>query len=204
MSNFLLKKPHCVLIHIPKTGGTSIRKGVWGKRVQGPKFGHIPQEWAGHFKFAFVRDPLDRFLSVWRMFTLGPEGDPDWSMPRDHRALSLDDLFDIVRDDSILYDERRKTFEEKIRHHAIPQTHPFNCLREADFVGRFEDIDADFARIAAHVGLTAQLPRIHVTATGPVDARAVLGPVLADAAAAYYAEDYRFIADEIEAYRKLP
>ena len=204
MSNFLLRSPDCVLIHIPKTGGTSIRKGAWDKRVKGPRFGSIPEEWQGLFSFAFVRDPLDRFLSAYRMFTQGPAGDPDWSLPRDARSLTHAAFFDIVRDESIIHDERRSSFEEKIRHHAIPQTHPFNCLRQADFVGRFEDIDADFARIAKHVGLNSDLPRLHVTADAPVDPRSVLGAALADAVAGYYAEDYAFLDRELPGYRKLP
>lgn len=203
MSNFLLKNPDCVLIHIPKTGGTSIRKGAWNRRVRGPRFGAIPEEWRGYFKFAFVREPLDRFLSAYRMFTEGTEGDPDWALPPDARPLTLDEFFDITRDESIVFDERRRSFDEKIRHHTIPQTHPFNCLREADFIGRFEEMDEDFARIARHVGLTSALPRMHVTTAAPVDARAVLGPRLADAVARYYAEDIAFIEHELPRYRGL-
>lgn len=200
MSNFLLKNPDCVLIHITKTGGTSIRKGAW-TRVRGPRFGVIPEEWRHHFAFAFVREPLDRFLSVYRMFTSGPTGDPSWSLPRDARPLTHDEFFDIVRDDSIIFDQRRRSFEERIRHHAIPQTHPFNCLREADFIGRFETIAEDYGRIARHVGQTATLPHLHVTAREPVDARAELGPVLADAVAEYYRDDYRFIENELADFR---
>ena len=89
MSNFLLKNPDAVLIHIPKTGGTSIRKGAWGRRVRGPRFGTIPEAWRHHFKFAFVREPLDRFLSAYRMFTEGPRGDPDWALPAEWLAQAL-------------------------------------------------------------------------------------------------------------------
>lgn len=202
MSNFLLRQPDCVLIHIPKTGGTSIRKGAWGKRAKGPRFGTIPDEWQGLFKFAFMREPLSRFLSAYRMFTQGTRNEPDWTMPADARPLTLAAFFDIVRDDGIIYDQRRRTFEEKIRHHTIPQTHPFNCLRAADFIGRFEDLAADYALIAAHVGQTEPLPHMHATAAPARDPREVLGP-LADAVAEYYAEDSRFIAEDLPRYRPL-
>jgi hypothetical protein len=36
MSNFLLRNPDCVFIHIPKTGGSSIRNGLWLSRYEGP------------------------------------------------------------------------------------------------------------------------------------------------------------------------
>ena len=56
--------------------------------------------------------------------------------------MSLAAFLDIVEDESIAYGARRRTAEEKIRHHTIPQSHPFNCLQFADFVGRFENIGA--------------------------------------------------------------
>lgn len=203
MSNFLLKNPDCVLIHIPKTGGTSIRKGAWAKRVRGPRFGHIPEPWADLFKFAFMREPLDRFLSAYRMFTTGTEAESEWNLPSDARPLTHSEFFDIVRDEAFVHDGKGRRFEDRIRHHTIPQTHPFNCLRMADFVGRFETLDADFARIARHVGMTAALPHMHITARAPVDAVAILGPALAGAVAEYYAEDRRFLDEEIGGYRRL-
>ncbi len=164
MSNFRLRNPDCVLIHIPKTGGTSIRKGIWGSHYDGPTFGTIPDDWMTLFKFAFVRHPLQRFVSAWKMFTEGAKGDPQWSLPRDHRALSLEQFIDIVTDDSIIYDERRSTFEEKIRHHTIPQTHPFNCLHLADYVARQEDYEREVRFICQRVGVDlSHVPHMHVT-----------------------------------------
>lgn len=163
MSNFRLSDPDCVLIHIPKTGGTSIRKGAWEGRASKAVFGRIPEEWSPLFKFAFVRHPLDRLISAWKMFTEGAIGDPTWSLPRNARPLTITEMLDIVEDETIIYDERRKKIEEKIRHHAIPQTHPFNCLQYADFVGRFETIDSDFQKIADRVGIKTELPKMHYT-----------------------------------------
>lgn len=172
MANFLLTNPDCVFIHIHKTGGTSIRHGVWGGvRPVEPAFGHIPGEWMHLFKFAFVRHPLDRFISAWKMFTDGATdsqrfvGAPP-RKPRSERQLSIDEFAAIVCDDTIIYDERRKTFEERIRHHAIPQTHEFNCLRFADFVGRFESIDADFDVIRERLEITTALPKLNHTVHG--------------------------------------
>jgi hypothetical protein len=53
MSIFLLKDPDCVFIHIPKTGGTSIRKGVWEKNYEGAVFGSVPKEWRQVFGIHF-------------------------------------------------------------------------------------------------------------------------------------------------------
>ena len=168
MSIFLLLQPRCVLIHIPKTGGTSIRKGVWNSRYIGPVFGGVPEEWKQEFKFAFVRHPLCRLTSAYRMFTEGPRGDSSWKPPPDARSLRFEEFLEIVLDDSIIFDHRRSTFEERIRHHTIPQTHPFNALREADLIGRYEHLQDDFRTIAARVGLNGvHLPRMHFTTAKP-------------------------------------
>jgi hypothetical protein len=166
MSNFLLHEPEAVLIHIPKTGGTSIRNGVWEKRYEGPVFGVIPGAWQGLYKFAFVRHPCDRLISAWRMFTDGTMTMPGQPFAMETRQLDLAAFIDIVIDDSIIYDERRSTFAERIRHHTIPQTHPFNCLGHADFIGRYENLDADFRHVCKVLGVDAELPRMHFTTRG--------------------------------------
>lgn len=169
MANFLLTNPDCVFIHIHKTGGTSIRHGVWGgARPVEPTFGQIPDDWMHLFKFAFVRHPFDRFISAWKMFTEGTTdsqrhpGNPNRPRSERHR-LSAEEFGTIVFDETILYDERRSSFEERIRHHTIPQTHPFNCLRFADFVGRFESIEADFDVVRTRLQITATLPKLNHT-----------------------------------------
>lgn len=202
MALFLLKKPDCVFIHIPKTAGTSIRKGVWKKRCNGPRFGGIPQEWQGLFSFAFVRDPISRFMSAYRMFTQGPVGDPDWKPSKGQRQLNLDEFLDIVLDDSIIYDERRKSFEEKIRHHTIPQTHPFNCLRDASFVGRFWKIEDDFARIGQRLGFEGKLPLTHYTRKNP-EAPDQISRNIEAKLRQYYSEDFAFLEDELDERNQL-
>jgi hypothetical protein len=188
MSNFRLRDPDCVLIHIPKTGGTSIRKGIWGSHYDGPCFGEIPTDWLPLFKFAFVRHPLQRFVSAWKMFTEGAKGDPQWSLPADARPLSLEEFFKIVIDESILYDERRSSLEEKIRHHTIPQTHPFNCLHLADHVARYEAYDDEVRVICQRVGLQVdRVPRMHVTR--PSHWSEVLSGPLLEQVCAYYRTD---------------
>lgn len=195
MSNFRLRNPDCVLIHIPKTGGTSIRKGVWERRTSKPAFGYIPDEWAHLFKFAFVRHPLDRMISAWKMFTEGARGDAGWKLPDDARPLTMEEFLDIIEDDTIIYDERRKTVEEKIRHHTIPQTHPFNCLHYADFVGRFERLDDDFKIVADRVGISADLPKMHYTAHHHW--REYLSGTNLQRAADYYRQDFEALGYDI-------
>lgn len=168
MSIFLLKDPDAVFIHIPKNGGTSIRKGAWKSRYQGPVFGRVPDEWSTIFKFAFIRHPLDRLVSAWKMFSEGTQNNLGWEFPTDGvKGLGLPAFLEIVTDERIIYDERRRTYEEKIRHHTIPQTHPFNCLDSADHIGRYETLDQDFCKIMSRLQIrNITLPRLHYTNRG--------------------------------------
>jgi hypothetical protein len=75
MGLFILQNPDAVFIHIPKTGGTSIRQGVWQRRYNGPHK-ELPLSAKGLFTFAFVRHPLERFVSCWKMYSAGAENDP--------------------------------------------------------------------------------------------------------------------------------
>lgn len=196
MSNFRLINPDCIFIHIPKTGGTSIRKGIWNSNYDGPVFGFIPDSWAGLFKFAFVRHPLQRFFSAWKMFTEGPTGDPQWAMPADARPVSIDEFVEIALDDSIIFDERRSTFEERIRHHTIPQTHEFNCLRLADYVARYENFEEEISAICKQVGLNIrQVPHIHKTSPAQWP-NTICGAAL-KRVVDYYMQDFTLLGYEI-------
>jgi hypothetical protein len=147
VSNFFIREAGCVFIHIPKTGGYSIREGFFKGRYEGPAFGHIPEHWSG-LRFAFVRNPYDRLISAWKMFTFGTS-----KGGQECREMPLRDFLNVVMDDGVLYDERRHTWEEKVRHHTIPQTHPFNCLHLADFIGRFESLNEDFGNVCKAIGV---------------------------------------------------
>jgi len=188
MSNFLLKDPECVFIHIPKTAGTSIRKGVWKSNYEGPVFGYIPKEWEDLFSFAFIRHPLQRLVSAYNMFTIGTKGDSQWRFPEDARELNWESFLDIVTDENIIYDERRKTFDEKIRHHTIPQTHPFNCLDKAKFIGKQETFDEDFETITKKLKINIKAPKIHTTNSQPW--YKVMDKISIDRAIEYYKEDF--------------
>lgn len=156
MSNFLLRDPDCVFIHLPKTGGSTVRLGIWASRYDGPTFGAIPEAWSMYFKFAFVRHPLDRLISAWA----------DFCQLRNFNG-SIGSFLDIVVDESIIYDERRKTMAERIRHHTIPQTHPFNCLSHADFIGRYEQYQDDLNTVLKRMDMAASaLPHLRKTTHG--------------------------------------
>lgn len=151
MSNFYFPKYNATLIHIPKCGGSSIRESIF-KREYRRKMGIIPQEWEDSFKFAFVRHPIERFLSAYRDFTQLRKVN-----------MSINDFAKITCDDSIGY-LNEKNLHCNIRHHTIPQTHSFNCLGYADFIGRYENYSQDLNYILKKLNIKIKtLPQIRKT-----------------------------------------
>lgn len=196
MSNFLLKDPDCVLIHIPKTAGTSIRSGVWKGRYEGPFFGPLPENLKPYFAFAFTRHPVDRLLSTWRMFSCHAQNRAREDLPwQPDPSLTVQDVLDIAEDDRIRYDESRATFQEIVRHHAIPQTHPFNALQDADYVGRYETLHEDWMRVCEHIGRVYEpLPKVNVTAGQKPTPE--LSPALHERIRTVYKEDFQQLGYE--------
>ena len=124
MAAFLLLEPRCVFLHVPKTGGMSIRRSFFNNQYEGPVQGEVPEEWSELFKFGFVRDPFDRLISAWQMFASGMDNTP-WEHPgEDCLGMSLRQFMEIVLDETVPFDGRRLSIPRKIRHHAKPQTHP--------------------------------------------------------------------------------
>ena len=168
MSNFYLKKCNCVFIHIPKTGGLSIRQGMFKGEYEGPFLGIIPPQYDKLFKFCFVRNPYDRIISAWKYY-----------QQRFKSSISLKEFILIAVDDTITYTSKNNmdenggwdlskfdTYKTFLRHHSIPQTHPFNCLYKADFIGRFENINEDMAKICDQLNMEAKLPHRNKTKRG--------------------------------------
>ena len=52
-----------IFIHVPKTGGSSVKKAL-GIKVHGhKKFSDWSKDYPDYFSFAFTRNPWDRFVS---------------------------------------------------------------------------------------------------------------------------------------------
>ena len=170
MPLFLLNQPRCVFAHIPKTGGNSIRNVVFKRDYEGPWFGdQLPDDWHALFKFAFVRNPFDRVVSAWKMFCEGTEDDA-WHLPEGGPLqLSLTEVLQLGLNDQAAfghprYNQTKPDALIRLKNHIIPQTHAYHGLQHIDFIGRFENLQADFAKVAKEVGITdPELPRTNWT-----------------------------------------
>jgi len=99
-----------------------------------------------YFKFAFVRHPLDRFISAWRNKVVDHNyfGFDEATLSRMQQIENFaqwtaqHDLSDLARAD----------------HHLALQTRLID-LTQVDYVGRLETFDEDFAAICEHIGIPA-------------------------------------------------
>ncbi len=148
-----------------------------------------PEYYARAFSFAFVRNPWDRALSAYRHVLRETEG--AGKVPGGGRVDgqagggAADEQPETIAADVRSYTSftdfvRRGLAEGHFRSHLMFLPQSFFVLGAngepaVDFVGRFEQIDQDFAEVAARLGLLAELPRENVGDAGRTDGAAEPG-----------------------------
>lgn len=156
-----------IFVHIPKCAGVSVSRTLFGNLGGGHttlnQYLNVfePRRIVEYFKFTFVRNPWDRLVSAYFFLKHGGFGEKDaqWFQ----RELSGFGDFDQF--------VRQWLNEENIWkwHHFRPQYH---YMRESrgkvtlDFVGLFENIDADFEVISQAIGVDRCLPHANQSAHG--------------------------------------
>lgn len=152
----------CLFIHVPKCSGSSVCSALF----DGWTPGHLPLYWyeqqfpeafASSFKFAFVRDPLERAYSAYT-FLRGNQ-----MSRRDQAAQSLvmhyRDFDDFIG---------RWLHSENI-HKQIHFTPQSDFLVDSlghlslDFMGYQEHLQRDFQLLCERLGVQAQLPHLNST-----------------------------------------
>jgi hypothetical protein len=104
----------------------------------------LPEEFQRYFRFAFVRNPWERMVSVYCY----------------HRK---------VTGEGTSFNEFLDQTENRQRNHLLPQ-HAFvfdesgECL--VDFLGRFERLLTDFAEVCAALKVERELPHIYAATIG--------------------------------------
>lgn len=154
-----------IFVHIPKVAGNSVRDalqgGNWKKRGMPPYRGHITlrdlikkvgiKTINARFKFAFVRNPWDRTLSLYSHYIQKSTKYNDWKKQGfDFWAINtLEHLHTHIR-----------WGEDHFLTQQVEWLEP-----GVDFVGRFEYLIEDFNEVSKHIGNKAQIKHNRRTST---------------------------------------
>ncbi|MEM9561959.1 MAG: sulfotransferase family 2 domain-containing protein [Actinomycetota bacterium] len=155
----------CIFVHIPKNGGTSIGRSLFGD-YQG---NHMPirsyqmiyskADFEAYYKFAFVRNPFDRLLSGFRFAKNGADrvGDPRLQTGQ---TRELQDALAPYAEFEHFVSDWVTPANVRLFEHFRAQ-HRFVCSPggavQLDHVGRFETLADDFAVVAERLGVATDL-----------------------------------------------
>lgn len=152
-------RKNVIFVHVPKAAGTSIHNSLFG-RLAG--FGHStaerylsiygPLDYFSAFKFAFVRNPYDRFISSYEYLKQGGNNSNDSRFYEDYMKsyASFDDF--------VLNGFAKSSAIQKHIHFRKQSDFLYSgkkCL--VDFVGRFENLEKDYIYIKSIVGSESDL-----------------------------------------------
>jgi hypothetical protein len=132
---------------------------------------------------AFVRNPYDRIFSAYKMFKYGT------SSPPKAPHIQMEDMVDILIDDSIPYDfPMHRSLDIRIRHHILPMTHPYNCLEHAKTIYRFENYEESVNEIMKRLQIQGKVPHRNKSRSR-VDYRSAITPAMKEKIDKVYEED---------------
>ncbi len=158
---------NAIFVHIPKVAGSSIEKALYA--TKGKVSHQTAQEYKKYdqlkfekyFKFAFVRNPYDRFVSAYEYLRQGGRNEYDKAWAEKH-ILVHDSFKSFVL--SLNNEQHRKEILSWM--HFKPQYY-FVCDEDkkilVDFIGRYENIKDDFKYITKQLSLSATLPHENKT-----------------------------------------
>ncbi|KAB0491959.1 sulfotransferase family 2 domain-containing protein [Pseudomonas vancouverensis] len=158
----LFEQRSCLFIHVPKCAGSSVCEAMFGDW----RPGHLPLYWyeqqfpaqfAGSFKFTFVRDPLERAYSAYAFLKSNTLG------RRDHAAQQLVSHYRDF-DDFVGRWLHPETIHRQLHFAAQTDFLTDSMGRLAlDFIGYQEHLARDFGLICQRLGLSAGLPHVNRT-----------------------------------------
>jgi chondroitin 4-sulfotransferase 11 len=147
-----------VFIHINKTGGTSINRAVGILLKQ-----HLTAEeivaaigrerWGAAFKVAFVRNPWDKVASHYR-----------YRIKTAQTGLGVEDTLTFKEWVQAAYQEKDPYYYDIPKMFA-PQLDWISVDGEidCDFIGKFENLNADFERLMGEFGVEIELQHLNKT-----------------------------------------
>ncbi len=181
-----------IFVHIPKTGGVSISRSIFGSLGGGHTTLRDYQAVFGltkynrYFKFAFVRDPVSRFVSAMNYLKGGgmSKGDILW---RDKYLPSNMDINTFVCEELHNHVGISQHFRRQIYYLVNSKG-----VLDLDFIGRFENLDEDFQIVRNYLNKKVSLSRFNVSKSNYYHVRQLSDRSLYTLHE-MYAEDYKLI-----------
>lgn len=161
---FVDHKNNFVFVHIPKCGGRSIKK-VFDIKTHDhygiSKLGFNPTDYCPNlsiddlFKFAFVRNPWDRFVSAYEYLKRG--GIPRFDRPK---TLTIKQEYPIFKDFILA----KHVWEQWVFFKPQLNFITVDGSIKTDFFGRFENFQNDFNFICDQINYPrVKLPHVNAT-----------------------------------------
>ena len=164
LSLFLEKK--CVFFHIPKTAGISISNALFGDVKWGHRNVNFYKSYYGEkvfnslYKFCFVRNPYDRLFSAYTFLKKG-------GINNQVLEFSNSYLQEFASFDEFVLNGLEK--EEIINWVHFKPQYTFVCDENdnivMDFVGKMENLNADFNAVCKHLNIESELQKLNMSAT---------------------------------------
>jgi len=163
----LFDQYRCLFVHVPKTGGLSIETGLFGiagindhRPLWQYELTYNQNEFESYFKFGFVRNPWDRLVSAFYYLQNGShyisQHDIKWSK----NTLGAYKTFKSFVKGWLSEQNIMKSLQEQVWHFAPQYSYlcdPLGHLK-LDFIGRYENLQADYEQIRQQLGIGTALP----------------------------------------------
>ncbi|AZT84506.1 hypothetical protein EHN06_13685 [Marinobacter sp. NP-4(2019)] len=146
----------CIFIHIPRTGGTSVEQLIFGgnwwayeketKHLLASQAKKLYADyWDDYFKFAFVRNPFDRVVSLLNFSSMYYGTSISDRLTQEHIEWYKKKYGypKVVEYDYRFY----KRSEVICENHAAGQVYGNIIDEELDFIGKFESLEDDFRKV---------------------------------------------------------
>lgn len=151
-----------LFIHINKCGGTSLKRALQPHLdVFIPQNNELiklsdQESWQDYKKFTIIRNPIDRVLSLQGML-----------LKRNKLDISIDEILDIVEDESIAYN-RLSPQPVYIKRHGLPMTHPhYQVYKDGkinvDKYWKLEELNEVLPEIEEYLGRKLDIPKLNTS-----------------------------------------
>lgn len=189
-----------IFVHITKCAGVSVAKSLFGNlggahlRIPHYQLIFSKQEFEEYFKFTFVRNPWDRLVSAFLFLKKGGANKVD----RTWAAANLTQ-YDDFHSFATGWVNRKNIHNWK---HFVPQykfvCEPGSHTPAVDFIGHFENLEADYAYINNKLGNRSSLQHLNKTGGERKDYKEYYTPATRDQVAEVYREDIRIFGYDFE------